>query len=144
MKKIVSLILVAVLCLGVLSACSLFEKPQSELLVATWTDSNSFSGYTFRGDGTVEVKLVNFKLPILGTVNQTLEGAYTTSQSEDGEKNYVTITYNLFKQTFENKYEFFVEDNVLTLTDIDDGERVIYIKQTVEITESAPSSTEAA
>lgn len=143
MKKIVALILVAVLCLGVFSACSLLAKPQSELLIATWTDSNALSGYEFHDDGTVKITYANFTLPILNTnFNGTVDGAYTTSQSEDGEKNYVTITYTIFSKSIESKYEYFVEDNVLTLTDIDDGDKTVYIKQTA--TTAAPSSTEAA
>ena len=143
MKKIVALMLVAVLCLGVFSACSLLAKPQSELLVASWTDSNALSGYEFRGDGTVKITYANFTVPILNTnFNGTVEGAYTTSESEDGEKNYVTVTYTIFNKSIETKYEYFVEENVLTLTDLDDGDKTVYVKQTTQ--SSAPSSPTAA
>lgn len=143
MKKIIALMLVAVLCLGVFSACSLSGKSQSELLVATWTDSGKLSGYEFHDDGTVKITYANFTVPVLNTnLNGTVEGAYITSESEDGEKNYVTITYTIFNKSIETKYEYFVEENVLTLTDIDDGDKTVYVKQTTPSADS--SSTTAA
>lgn len=144
MKKIIALILVAVVCLGALAACSgLLEKPQSEQLIASWTDSNALSGYEFHDDGTVKITYANFTVPIINTnFNGTVDGAYATSESEDGEKNYVTITYTIFSSSIEAKYEYVVEDNVLTLTDVDDGDKTVYVKQTSE-TGSAAGSTAA-
>lgn len=132
MKKIIALILVAILCLGTFAACSgLLEKPQSEQLIASWTDSNALSGYEFHEDGTVKITYANFTLPILNTnFNGTVDGAYVTSKSEDGEKNYVTITYTIFSTSIESKYEYLVEDNVLTFIDVDDGDKTVYVKQT--------------
>lgn len=137
MKKVLALVLVAILCLGTLTACSvsdikkMFETPQSELLVASWTDSNALSGYEFHDDGTVKITYANFTVPFINTnFNGTVDGAYTTSESEDGEKNYVTLTYTIFSKSIEVKYEYFVEDNVLTLIDIDDGDKTVYVKQT--------------
>lgn len=139
MKKIVALVLVAILCLGTFAACSvsditkLFETPQSEQLIAAWTDSNALSGYEFHEDGTVKITYANFTVPIINTnFNGTVDGAYVTSESEDGEKNYVTITYTIFSSSIETKYEYVVEDNVLTLIDVDDGDKTVYVKQTTE------------
>lgn len=129
MKKIISLLLVAVLCLGTFAACALLETPQSEQLIAAWSDSNNLSGYEFHEDGTVKITYANFTVPIINTkFNGTVDGAYETSESEDGEKNYVTITYTILNRSLESKYEYVVEENVLTLIDADNGNKTVYVK----------------
>lgn len=129
MKKIISLLLVAVLCLGTFAACALLEAPQSEQLIAAWSDSNNLSGYEFHEDGTVKITYANFTVPIINTkFNGTVDGAYETSESEDGEKNYVTITYTILNRSLESKYEYVVEENVLTLIDADNGNKTVYVK----------------
>lgn len=138
MKKIVkltALLLVALLVVGTLAACNL--QPQSKQLVARWTDSNNLSGYDFHDDGTVDITYINFTIPIVNLpFNGNVSGSYTTEKVDD--VNYVTLNYTVFSKTIQKKYQYNIEESVLTLTDPDDGKQTVYIKSA---TESSSQST---
>lgn len=127
--KVTALLLVALLAVGTLVACNL--QPQSKQLVAKWTDSNELSGYDFHDDGTVDITYLNFTVPILNIpFNGTVNGSYTTEKVDD--VNYVTLTYTIFAKSIEKKYQYSIDDSVLTLTDPDNGEVTKYTKSTGE------------
>lgn len=131
--KIMALVLVALLAIGTLAACNL--QSQSKQLVAKWTDSNNLSGYSFHDDGTVDITYMNFTVPIVNLpFNGTVNGSYTTEKVDD--VNYVTLNYTIFSKTIQKKYQYKVEDSVLTLTDPDDGSSTTYIKSTTDTSAS--------
>lgn len=126
--------LVLLLAAGTLAACSL--QPQSKQLVAKWTDSNNLSGYNFHDDGTVNITYINFTVPIVNMpFNGTIDGSYTT-EKVDG-VNYLTLNYTLWSKTIQKKYQYKVEDSVLTLTDPDNGSATVYIKSGSEASSSS-------
>lgn len=137
MKKIIratAVLLVLLLAAGTLAACSL--QPQSKQLVAKWTDSNNLSGYNFHDDGTVNITYINFTVPIVNMpFNGTIDGSYTT-EKVDG-VNYLTLNYTLWSKTIQKKYQYKVEDSVLTLTDPDNGSATVYIKSGSEASSSS-------
>ncbi len=123
--KITALILVALIAVGTLAACTL--QPQSKQLVAKWVDSNNLSGYTFHDDGTVNITYINFTVPIINMpFNGTVDGSYTTEKVDD--ENYVTLNYTIWSKTIQKKYKYEVVDSVLNLTDPDTGNTTTYIK----------------
>ncbi|MDD6022161.1 MAG: hypothetical protein ACI4GA_01800 [Acutalibacteraceae bacterium] len=136
MKKIIratAVLLVILLTAGTFAACSL--QPQSKQLVAKWTDSNNLSGYTFHEDGTVNITYINFTVPIVNMpFNGTVDGSYTT-EKVDG-VNYVTLNYTIWSKTIQKKYQYCIENSVLTLTDPDNGSQTVYIKGNSEASSS--------
>lgn len=134
MVKVTALILVALLAVGTLAACTL--QSQSKQLVAKWTDSNNLSGYNFHDDGTVDITYMNFTVPIVNLpFNGTVSGSYTT-EKVDG-VNYLTLNYTIFAKTIQKKYQYQVDGSVLTLTDPDDSSVTTYIKSTSDTSSSS-------
>lgn len=134
MVKVTALILVALLAVGTLAACTL--QSQSKQLVAKWTDSNNLSGYNFHDDGTVDITYMNFTVPIVNLpFNGTVSGSYTT-EKVDG-VNYLTLNYTIFAKTIQKKYQYQVDGSVLTLTDPDDSSVTTYIKATSDTSSSS-------
>ncbi len=132
--KIIAVVLACVLVVSAFAGCSLLNKviPQSKQLVAEWKDTSSLnSGYKFNDDGTVKITYANFTIPIINQVfNGTIDGIYTTTK-EDG-KNYVTLSYTVLLTSIEKKYEFSISDNILTLTDPDNGNQTMLQKVEAE------------
>lgn len=96
----------------------------AEALIGKWSDSAQMSGYEFLTDGTVNVKYVDFTVPVLNIpVKTSVPGAYTVNGDE------VTVTHSIYGATISNTYRFFVRDNVLTLINTDDGNTSTYIKK---------------
>lgn len=134
MVKVTALILVALLAVGTLAACTL--QSQSKQLVAKWSDSNNLSGYNFHDDGTVDITYMNFTVPIVNLpFNGTVSGSYTT-EKVDG-VNYLTLNYTIFAKTIQKKYQYQVDGSVLTLTDPDDSSVTTYIKSTSDASSSS-------
>ena len=129
--KGLSLVLALIFVIGAFSACSSLI-PQKKQLIAKWMDSNKLSGYEFFEDGKVEITYANFTVPIVNIpFNGTVEGVYTTSKTDDG-KNRLTITFTIFTKSLELKYDFEVDGSSLKLTDPENGNTTVYIKQITE------------
>lgn len=116
MVKILALVLVLTLAVGTFAACSL--KTQKKQLVGIWVMPNSTLGYEFRDDGTVKFTLVGTGITIGDSELGTVEGKYFT-EKEDG-KNIVRVTYKVIAN-IEKVFEYKVEGDKLTMTDIDSG-----------------------
>lgn len=105
------------------------SQPQQEVtgveaLYGEWSDSAQMSGYEFLSGGTVNVKYVDFTIPVLNIpISTTVPGAYTVNGDE------VTVTHSIYGATISNTYRFSVKDNVLTLVNTDDGNTSTYIKK---------------
>lgn len=96
----------------------------AEALIGKWSDSAQMSGYEFLSDGTVNVKYVDFTVPVLNIpIKTSVPGSYTVSGDE------VTVTHSIYGATISNTYRFSVRDNVLTLINTDDGNTSTYIKK---------------
>ncbi len=95
-----------------------------EALYGTWTDSSNMSGYEFLSDGTVNVKYVDFTIPVLNMpIKTTVPGAYTVEGDE------VTVNHSIYGATIRTTYRFSVRDNVLTLVNTEDGNTSTYMKK---------------
>ena len=85
-------------------------------LVGKWMDASDMSGYTFKGDGTVEITYVNFTVPV---INMPINGTFNGTYSVDGDR--ITIRSTISSRTVTNEYSYQVDGNNLTLTSVEDG-----------------------
>ncbi len=97
------------------------SAPLSELILGQWTDSANMSGYAFYADGTVEMTYVNLTVPVINIpINGVSKGTYTL----EGDK--LTTKFSIYSATIENKYTVKVENNSLSMKDLEDGETATY------------------
>ena len=95
-----------------------------ESLYGTWTDSSNMMGYEFISDGTVNVKYVDFTIPVLNMpIKTTVPGTFTV----DGDE--VTVIHSVYGATIRTTYRFSVRDNVLTLVNTEDGNTSTFMKK---------------
>ena len=95
-----------------------------ESLYGTWTDSSNMMGYEFLSDGTVNVKYVDFTIPVLNMpIKTTVPGTYTVNGDE------VTVTHSIYGATIRSTYRFSVQDKVLTLINTEDGNTSTFMKK---------------
>ncbi len=85
-------------------------------LIGKWMDSSDMSGYTFKGDGTVEITYVNFTVPV---INMPINGKFDGTYSVDGDR--ITIRSSVYSKTVTNEYSYKIDGNNLTLTAVEDG-----------------------
>ena len=111
----------------------------SELILGKWSDSANMSGYHFYPDGTVEMTYVNLTVPIINIpINGTSKGTYVL----DGDK--LTTKFSIYSATIEDSYTVKVENNTLSMFDLEDRETATYSKVTAEATTSpSVSGTQA-
>lgn len=111
----------------------------STAILGKWTDSANMSGYCFYEDGTVEMTYVNLTIPVLNMpINGTSKGVYTV----EGDK--LTTKFSIYSATIENTYTVTVENNMLTLFNVSEGEKSTYSRPVeAESTTSAQTSTTA-
>lgn len=100
---------------------SKMENADSELLGA-W--SSNLSGYEFKDTGVVTITYIDLSsiginLPISGKV----DGIYTL----DGDK--ITIKYSIYSGVIEKNYKYSVNGDTLTLTDLGNGDKGVYIRK---------------
>lgn len=138
MKKIVkisAILLVLTLAVGMLSACSLV--PQSKQLLGKWVDSSQLnSGYEFLEGGKAKITFADVNIPILNQkFNGTIDGIYTTAKEDD--KNILTLTYTVLLQSIERTYEYSVKDDVLTLIDTENSNKVLFTRGEVPQSDTA-------
>ncbi|MBQ7860617.1 MAG: hypothetical protein IJ349_00240 [Clostridia bacterium] len=99
-------------------------SPSVESLYGTWTDSSNMMGYEFLRDGTVNVKYVDFIIPVLNMpIKTTVPGNFTV----DGDE--VTVNHSIYGATIKTTYRFSVRDNVLTLVNTEDGNTSTFMKK---------------
>ena len=99
-------------------------SPSVESLYGTWTDSSNMMGYEFISDGTVNVKYVDFTIPVLNMpIKTTVPGTFTV----DGDE--VTVIHSVYGATIRTTYRFSVRDNVLTLVNTEDGNTSTFMKK---------------
>lgn len=129
MRKLVrisAILLVLVLALGTFAACNIL--PQSKQLVGKWVDTSKLeSGYEFTKDNKLTITYLEsgVNIPIVGEiVDGKIEGIYTTEKA-DG-VNIVTLSYTVLNQSFSKKYEYSVNGNILTMTEIESGKQTLY------------------
>lgn len=124
--KISAILLAVVLAVGMLSACSLV--PQSKQLIGKWVDTSKLEGgYEFAEDNKLIITYsdTGLNLPIIGQiVDGKIDGIYTTEKS--GDANIVTLSYTMLNQSFSKKYEYSINGNILTLTDLESGKQTFY------------------
>ncbi len=98
------------------------EKDLAEELIGKWTDSAGMSGFEFYEGGKASFTYANLAalgISFDGTVDN---GTYIL----DG--NTLTVTYSIYTATIEKKYEISIEDDVLKMTDKEDGKTSSYIR----------------
>mgnify|MGYP003314825583 CR=1 FL=1 len=138
LKRIGVVLLSALLILVCFTACSSPEKD----IIGVWKDSTGMAGYEFREGGTCTVTLLDIPSINLGS-NGGVEGTYTITEKEDGNF-YVTVSYTLLYTSVSDEFMFTVEENVLTLTRINDdgtfGSPVTYMAYVADTTTSAPAA----
>ncbi len=136
-KKVAALLIAVVLVLSCFAACDLKITPEQKIL-GSWRDSTGTMGYEFKEAGACVITFADVNLPLLGNINTSVNGAYTTNKGEDGNY-YITINYTLFTTTMTDQYMFTVDGSTLTLTDLEDGTSTVLIAYT----DPAVSSTES-
>ena len=91
-------------------------------IIGKWMDSAGMSGFEFFSDGKVSFTYVNlssFGVPFDGTARN---GIYTL------EGNIVTIKFSIYTATIEKKYEVSVENDVLSMRDIEENDTSTYTR----------------
>ena len=118
----------------------------SGAILGKWMDSAGMSGFEFSADGKVSFTYVNlssFGVPFDGTARN---GLYTL------EGNILTIKFSIYTATIEKEYEVSIENDVLSMRDIEEKETSTYTRarsdesstSSVAIpTVSVPSTTQA-
>ena len=96
----------------------------SNSLVGQWKDGSGMSGYNFKDGGTVEITYVNFTVPV---VNMPINGTYSGSYVTEGNK--ITISASIYSNTVTNTYTYTVNDNTLTLINVEDGAVSTYTRK---------------
>lgn len=104
----------------------------SGAILGKWMDSAGMSGFEFSADGKVSFTYVNlssFGVPFDGTARN---GLYTL------EGNILTIKFSIYTATIEKEYEVSIENDVLSMRDIEEKETSTYTR--VKSDESSTSS----
>lgn len=143
LKRVLAVALTALVVLTLFAGCT--PSPEKQILGA-WRDSTGTMGYEFFEGNACKITYADVTVPFLN-MNYTgsVDGTYTISQSEDGETNYVTITYTIFAKSITKIYTFAVDGNALSLTDSEDGRTVVYLAYSpaAETTESTAAPVAA-
>lgn len=137
-KRIVSVLLAALVILTCFAACS---SPEKDIL-GVWKDSTGMAGYEFREGGTCTITLLDLPAISIGS-NGGVEGTYSIVKKED-DNYYVTITYTLLYTSVQDEYLFTVSEDVLTLTKVNEdgtfGSPVVYTAYVAPTTTVAPTA----
>ncbi len=141
-KKAAALILAVIVVLMSFAACDLKITPEQKL-IGSWRDSTGSMGYQFNEDGTCVITYADFTLPILGNINTSVNGVYTTEKRDD-DNYYVTINYTLFTTTMTDEYMFTVDGSSLTLTNVEDSSVTVFIAYSEETTVASTSAATVA
>ncbi len=101
-------------------ASAVMENVDKKLL-GSW--KSNLNGYEFKDTGVVAITFIDLSsmgitLPINGTVN----GVYTL----DGDT--LTVKYSIYTGVIKKKFKYSIDGKVLTLTDLESGEKGTYIK----------------
>lgn len=108
----------------------------SKLILGKWTDSVNMSGFEFFENNTVAYTYVNlesFNIPFSGTANN---GIYTL------EGNKLTVKYTIYSGTIEKKYEIGINNDILTMRDVEDSETLTYKRAVQDTTDSTTAPIE--
>ena len=107
----------------------------SSLIIGKWMDSAGMSGFEFSEDGKVSFTYVNLSslgVPFDGTARN---GIYTI------EGNIVTIKFSIYTATIDKEYEASIENDVLTMRDVEEKETSTYTRQAQSGSESASTGS---
>ncbi|MCM1365001.1 MAG: DUF5640 domain-containing protein [Faecalibacterium sp.] len=108
-------------------------------IIGKWTDSANMSGYEFFGDGSVSVTYVNLTVPVINVpINGSTKGTYTING------NTVTVKFSIYSKTISKSFSASVENNSLTLKDLEDGDVATYERASASDTETTVAYTSGA
>lgn len=102
------------------------NKPEAELaekLIGKWTDSAGMSGFEFFEGGKASFTYAN-----LGALGINFDGTVDNGTYKL-EGNTLTIIYSIYTATIEKKYDISIEDDVLKMRDLEDGETSSFIRE---------------
>lgn len=116
LRKIVGLTVTGIILAGIITGIVLLVLHITKNpLEGTWISTSDRGSYTFHEDGSVKVYYPGDKLPVLETnYNGSIEGVYAYDKSEKE----VSITLKIYSKEITSRYTYSVEDNTLTLTDL--------------------------
>lgn len=98
------------------------DKKLAEKLIGKWTDSAGMSGFEFYEDGKASFTYAN-----LAALGISFDGTVDNGTYElDG--NTLTVTYSIYTATIEKKYDIKIEDDVLEMTDKEDGKKSSFVR----------------
>lgn len=93
----------------------------SKAILGKWMDSANMSGYEFMADGTVSVTYVNLTIPFINLpINGSATGTYTLSGNE------LMMKYSIYTKTIVKRFFVSVNDNELSMRDLDEGDNSTY------------------
>ncbi len=108
-------------------------------LIGKWMDGANMSGFEFFADGSVKVTYVNVTIPVLNVpINGTYNGVYTMTGNQ------ITTKFSIYTATIEDTYVVEIDNNLLTLTNVEDMQKSSYMKassEAVSQTTTLPSTT---
>ncbi len=99
----------------------------SQAIIGKWMDSANMSGYEFQNDGTVAVTYVNLTIPF---INLPINGSATGTYSLNG--NELMMKYSIYTKTIVKRFFVSVNDNELSLRDLDEGDTSTYRRVSAE------------
>ncbi len=116
LRKIIGLTVTGIILAGIITGIVfLVIHITKNPLEGTWISTSDRGSYTFREDGSVKVYYPGDKLPVLETsYNGSIDGTYAYDKSEKE----VSITLKIYSKEITSRYAYNVEDNTLTLTDL--------------------------
>lgn len=139
-KRVMSVLLVAVVLLSTLAACGLFGGSPEKKIIGTWRDSTGMSGFEFKEGGACVITPLEVSI-----IDTSYNGTYTVEKAED-DNYYVTITYTVLYASRTERYMFSVQDSSLTLTKVNDdgtfGSPIVYMAYETAVTTAAPTAAQ--
>lgn len=104
-------------------------------ILGKWTDSAGMSGYEFFENGKVTVTYFNLTVPILNLpLSGTADGTYTLN----GDR--LEIAYSIYSKAIDYRFTASVENNRLSLKNLEDGDVSVYMRGTPEMASEIPQN----
>lgn len=111
------------------------DETLAEKLIGKWTDSAEMSGFEFFENGKASFTYAN-----LAALGISFDGTVDNGTYEL-EGNTLIVTYSIYTATIEKKYDISIEDDVLKMTDKEDGKTSSYVRSGTHGTSDKPATT---
>lgn len=107
----------------------------AELIIGKWTDSAGMSGFEFFENGKVSFTYANLAALGINFDGKVENGTYKL------DNNKLTIAYSIYTATIDKQYEISIENDHLTMKNVEDGKVSTYVRGGTVATTNPPGTT---